>query len=141
MQVTERFLKYVSFDTTSSETSDTVPTTAHQRVLGQYLADADAAGKGKEVENKVQVGNFLWDVEERAHRVADAAGEQKPERAGRQHRKEVADVEDDGPAEQDVDERGEPFRLALAHEALENDAHDGDRTSRLRPSSKCACAP
>ena len=45
MEVTQRFLKYVSFDTTSSETSDTVPTTAHQRVLGQYLADADAAGK------------------------------------------------------------------------------------------------
>ena len=39
MQVTERFLKYVSFDTTSSETSDTVPTTAHQKELGRYLAD------------------------------------------------------------------------------------------------------
>lgn len=39
MQVTQRFLKYVSFDTTSSETSTTVPTTAHQRILGQYLAD------------------------------------------------------------------------------------------------------
>ena len=33
MQVTERFLKYVSFDTTSSETSDTVPTTAHQKAV------------------------------------------------------------------------------------------------------------
>ena len=39
MEVTQRFLKYVSFDTTSSETSDTVPTTDHQRVLGRYLAD------------------------------------------------------------------------------------------------------
>ena len=39
MEVTQRFLKYVSFDTTSSETSDTVPTTDHQKVLGQYLAD------------------------------------------------------------------------------------------------------
>ena len=39
MQVTERFLKYVSFDTTSSETSDAVPTTAHQKELGRYLAD------------------------------------------------------------------------------------------------------
>lgn len=39
MQVTDRFLKYVSFDTTSSETSDTAPTTACQKVLGQYLAD------------------------------------------------------------------------------------------------------
>ena len=43
MEITRRFLKYVSFDTTSSETSDTVPTTAHQRVLGQYLADELAA--------------------------------------------------------------------------------------------------
>ena len=39
MEVTQRFLKYVSFDTTSSETSDTVPTTAHQKELGRYLAD------------------------------------------------------------------------------------------------------
>ena len=39
MEVTQRFLKYVSFDTTSSETSDTVPTTDHQKVLGRYLAD------------------------------------------------------------------------------------------------------
>ena len=38
MKVTQRFLKYVSFDTTSSETSDTVPTTDHQKVLGRYLA-------------------------------------------------------------------------------------------------------
>ena len=38
MEVTQRFLKYVSFDTTSSEMSDTVPTTDHQKVLGRYLA-------------------------------------------------------------------------------------------------------
>ena len=38
MNVTERFLKYVSFPTTSSENSDTVPTTQWQKVLGEYLA-------------------------------------------------------------------------------------------------------
>jgi tripeptide aminopeptidase len=38
MHVTERFLKYVSFPTTSSETSDTVPSTPEQKVLGAYLA-------------------------------------------------------------------------------------------------------
>jgi len=38
MNVTERFLKYVSFDTQSDETSDTVPTSAKQKVLGEYLA-------------------------------------------------------------------------------------------------------
>ena len=37
MTVTERFLKYVSFDTTSDESSDTVPSTSRQRVLGEYL--------------------------------------------------------------------------------------------------------
>ena len=43
MQVTQRFLKYVSFDTTSSETSTTVPTTDKQLLLGRYLADELAA--------------------------------------------------------------------------------------------------
>lgn len=37
MDVTERFLKYVSFDTTSNEASDTCPTTPGQRVLGEEL--------------------------------------------------------------------------------------------------------
>lgn len=37
MDVTERFLKYVSFDTTSSEESETCPTTPGQRVLGEEL--------------------------------------------------------------------------------------------------------
>ncbi len=39
MTVTERFLKYVSFPTMSDETSETVPSTEKQLVLGQYLAD------------------------------------------------------------------------------------------------------
>lgn len=38
MNVIDRFLRYVSFDTQSSETSDTVPSTAKQRVLGEALA-------------------------------------------------------------------------------------------------------
>ena len=37
MSVIDRFLKYVSFDTTSSETSGTVPSTPNQRVLGEFL--------------------------------------------------------------------------------------------------------
>ena len=37
--VLERFLRYVRFYTTSDESSDTVPSTARQRVLGQALAD------------------------------------------------------------------------------------------------------
>ncbi len=45
MNVTDRFLKYVSFDTQSAEESTTVPTTAKQKVLGQSLADElDALG-------------------------------------------------------------------------------------------------
>ena len=39
MNVSERFLKYISFETTSDENSDTVPSSACQKVLGQHLAD------------------------------------------------------------------------------------------------------
>ena len=39
MTVTERFLKYVSYDTRSDEASQTVPSTANQRVLGAALAE------------------------------------------------------------------------------------------------------
>lgn len=37
MDVTERFLKYVSFDTESSESSATTPSTEKQKLLGEYL--------------------------------------------------------------------------------------------------------
>ncbi len=37
MSVIDRFFKYVSFDTTSSETSQTVPSTPNQKVLGEFL--------------------------------------------------------------------------------------------------------
>ena len=39
MTVTERFLKYVSFDTRSDEHSNTVPSTQKQKVLGAALAE------------------------------------------------------------------------------------------------------
>lgn len=39
MNVTDRFLKYVSFSTASEESSETVPSTACQRALGGYLVD------------------------------------------------------------------------------------------------------
>ena len=39
MTVTERFLKYVTFETTSAESSDTVPSTATQLVLADYLVE------------------------------------------------------------------------------------------------------
>ncbi len=39
MNVLDRFLKYVRFDTASDENSETVPSTAKQRLLGQALAD------------------------------------------------------------------------------------------------------
>ena len=38
MTATERFLHYITFDTQSDEGSETVPTTAKQKVLGAYLA-------------------------------------------------------------------------------------------------------
>ena len=39
MTVTERFLKYVSFDTSSDENSETVPSTSKQKILGEALAE------------------------------------------------------------------------------------------------------
>ncbi len=39
MTVTERFLRYVSFDTQSDEDSDTVPSTAKQKLLGAHIAE------------------------------------------------------------------------------------------------------
>ena len=39
MDVIERFLKYVSFDTRSDENSQTVPSTEKQKLLGAYLAE------------------------------------------------------------------------------------------------------
>ena len=37
--VTERFLKYVSFDTKSDESSETCPSTAKQKLLGAALVE------------------------------------------------------------------------------------------------------
>lgn len=61
MEVTQRFLKYVSFDTTSSETSDTVPTTDHQKVLGRYLAQelAELGLEGAHMDDKGYVYALL----------------------------------------------------------------------------------
>ena len=39
MNITERFLKYVSFPTMSDETSETVPSSAKQLVLSRFLAE------------------------------------------------------------------------------------------------------
>ena len=39
MTVTERFLKYVTIETTSDESSDSVPSTATQLVLAYYLVE------------------------------------------------------------------------------------------------------
>ena len=39
MDIVERFLKYVSFDTQSAEESDTVPSTSKQLVFAKYLRD------------------------------------------------------------------------------------------------------
>ena len=39
MNVIERFLKYVSFDTQSDENSGTQPSTEKQKVLGAFLAE------------------------------------------------------------------------------------------------------
>jgi tripeptide aminopeptidase len=47
MNVTERFLKYVSFGTASNEIGETVPSTPEQRVLGEEIAN-EIRGMGLE---------------------------------------------------------------------------------------------
>ena len=45
MDVKTRFLRYVSFETTSDENSETVPSTENQKVLGEYIKkDLEAIG-------------------------------------------------------------------------------------------------
>ena len=39
MNITERFLKYVSFDTQSDPESSSVPSTEKQLLLGKYLVE------------------------------------------------------------------------------------------------------
>ena len=39
MRAHERFLKYITFDTQSDENSVSCPSTAKQKVLGEYLAN------------------------------------------------------------------------------------------------------
>ena len=39
MNVTERFLKYVAFDTQSDENSESCPSTAKQKLLGAYIVE------------------------------------------------------------------------------------------------------
>ncbi len=48
MTVTERFLKYITFDTQSDEGSDTCPSTEKQLILGEYLRDELRALGAKE---------------------------------------------------------------------------------------------
>ena len=57
--VLERFLRYVRFYTTSDESSDTVPSTARQRVLGQALADELTALAPGAVVTGLPLGKYI----------------------------------------------------------------------------------
>ena len=47
MNLVERFLRYVSFDTQSDENSGVTPSTQKQMVFAQYLkGELDGAGRG-----------------------------------------------------------------------------------------------
>ena len=60
MTIKDRFLKYVSFYTTSDENSETVPSTARQKALGQHIADElNAMGVAAEMDDKGYVYAFL----------------------------------------------------------------------------------
>ena len=60
MTVKERFLRYVSFPTASDENSDTVPSTARQKALGQSIADElNAMGVEAAMDEKGYVYGWL----------------------------------------------------------------------------------
>lgn len=61
MNVKERFLKYVSFDTASCEESETVPSTDKQKILGEYLKnELEQIGlENAEMDEKGYVYGFL----------------------------------------------------------------------------------
>ena len=61
MNVIERFLKYVSFDTKSDEASQSVPSTEKQKVLGAYLAKelADLGLENAHMDSQGYVYAFL----------------------------------------------------------------------------------
>lgn len=61
MNIAERFLKYVSFDTTSDEESTTVPSTQSQLAFGQCLAFelADIGLQNVEMDDKGYVYGFI----------------------------------------------------------------------------------
>ena len=60
MTVKERFLTYVSYYTTSDENSETVPSTARQKLLGKHIADElNAMGVAAEMDDMGYVYAFL----------------------------------------------------------------------------------
>ena len=61
MHVTERFLTYGSFHTTSDEFSESVPSSPRQKVLGEYLARelAELGMEGAHMDDKGYVYAFL----------------------------------------------------------------------------------
>ena len=71
MTVKERFLRYVSFYTTSDENSDTVPSTARQKALGQALAEElNAMGVAAEMDAMGYVYGWLPPTPDRADKPA-----------------------------------------------------------------------
>ena len=78
------------------------------------------------MENTVQVAHVFGDVERHAHGVAHAANSEQGKCHGVEQRHELGQLKDNEPAHQQVDQAAYPMRLALAQEALEGDADDGD---------------
>ena len=71
MTVKERFLHYVSFYTTSDENSDTVPSTARQKALGQFIAEElNAMGVAAEMDAMGYVYGWLPPTPDRADEPA-----------------------------------------------------------------------
>ena len=71
MTIKDRFLKYVSYYTTSDENSETVPSTARQKALGQFIAEElNAMGVAAEMDAMGYVYGWLPPTPDRADEPA-----------------------------------------------------------------------
>lgn len=86
----------------------------------------DAAGEYPQVKHAVKIAHVFGDIERHARGVAHAADGEQGKCHGVEQRHKFRQLKDNEPAHQQIDQAAYPMRLALAQEALEGDADDGD---------------
>ena len=79
----------------------------------------ETAGDHEQVPDGVVVGDSVDGVEDDADRIAETPGEQPEHTLERHHAQQAFEVDDDQPAERDIQDRGKK-RQAVGHERFEN---------------------